>query len=309
MEKPSSLRATIFDVQGLSVHDGPGCRTVVFFKGCPLNCYWCSNPEGISLETTPFYNAQKCIMDGKCAEACLLDAITITDGALDIDRNRCGPCHEYHCIDVCLTEALRKPSYDISLDELMKIIQRDRKFWGAEGGITLSGGEAFQQFDFSFELLKQAYDSYIHTAIETCGCVPWDHYEKALPYLNWIYFDLKHMDAKSHKEATGVHNKLILENAKKLVAHFKGRLMFRTPIIPGFNDNQSHIESMIQFLQEIKIKEINILPLHNLGLEKYKHMGLKKEALASPKPIELQRIADRFAKEKIECYIGSETPF
>ncbi len=244
------LKAYIFDIQGLSVHDGPGCRTLVFMQGCTLNCNWCSNPEGISNSPVLLYNSEKCRLDGNCVTDCSFDAIEINNNQLLINRNFCKDCNDYACIKNCYTKALSISAKEMSVEELMKIIVRDRQFWGQDGGITLSGGEPLLQIDFVEELLKRCYDSYIHTAIETCGNIPWSYFERVMPYLDWIFIDLKNPDKLKHKDATGTGNELIMVNATRLSKEFKGRLIIRIPVIPGFNNTNEILESYIHFFKK-----------------------------------------------------------
>jgi len=193
----------------------------------------------------------------------------------------------------------------------MEIIRRDRQFWGNKGGITLTGGEPLLQIDFVKELLAKCHQAYIHTAIETCGNVPWKNYQKVLPYLDWIFFDLKNFNSEEHKKATTVGNQMILENARLLAREFTGRLIFRLPLIPGFNDTSENIASLIQFMKENGKNEINILPLHHLGKEKYQKLDKKYigEGIPIPANEHLKAIGQTFQSAGIHCYMGSETPF
>lgn len=193
----------------------------------------------------------------------------------------------------------------------MRKIQRDRKYWGDLGGITLSGGEPMLQYGYINAVLHQCYDSYIHTCMETSGHAPWDHFEKVLPHLDWILFDLKHMDPKKHKLKTGISNQLIVENARKLASQKKVKIIFRMPIVPGFNDSISNIERTAAFLNSIGMKEINILPFHHLGSTKYEQLSLdyQASALKTPSPEDMRDIGAVFAKHSITSYIGSDTPF
>jgi len=313
MEESVELKGNIFDIQGLSIHDGPGCRTVIFMKGCPLNCEWCSNPEGIKPYTEPMYYADKCIKDGNCVDACKQNAILINpEGKLIIQREKCRSCITYDCIDACLTGALKKSSSLIHMNEVLRIIQRDRQFWGASGGLTISGGEPLYQFPFAFELLKRAHDSYVHTAIETCGHISWEKYEKVIPFLDWIFFDLKQINPMKHFEKTGQTNEMILDNARKLALNFKGRLVFRTPVIPGFNDDEKSINELINFVEETGRKEINLLPLHLFGKQKYDLLGYETFPLIDskiPDNESLNKIAKQFENSGIKTYVGSETDF
>ncbi len=307
----SAINGNVFDIQGLSVHDGPGCRTLIFLAGCNLNCFWCSNPEGIALKPGVLYFASKCMLCNKCIDNCSEGAISVQNQGIKIQRAKCFACNTWSCIKECYTDALKPSNYEISKDKLFKIIQRDRRFWGDKGGVTLTGGEPLLQIDFATEVLKRCYESYIHTAIETCGNIPWINFEKVLPYLDWIFFDLKHFDNNLHKEATGVGNALIIENAQRIAKEFPGRLIFRLPLIPGFNDSDENIGSFIRFLKVVGRDEINILPLHHLGREKYvmldkKYLGDKNE---TPNIEEMKQIRRKFASGGIQCFLGSDTPF
>ena len=307
----SNVKGYIFDIQGLSVHDGPGCRTLIFINGCSLNCFWCSNPEGISKKPALMHFSSKCILCGKCVINCLQKSIEIDNEKLIIDRQFCANCEKHSCIEECYTDALKFSGYEISVSKLFEIIQRDRQFWGSEGGITLTGGEPLLQINFAKEILSKCHNAYIHTAIETCGNIPWQNFQEAIPYLDWIFFDLKHFDSQAHKDATNADNSLILENAKLLSKHFEGRLIFRLPLIPDFNDSKENINSIISFMNDIGRTEINILPLHHLGREKYGVLDKEYLGYKSPIPTKesLKNIESVFKTAGINCYLGGETPF
>ncbi len=311
MVQKKLINGNIFDIQGFSVHDGPGCRTLIFFKGCQLHCCWCSNPEGLSPYPEPLYKNSKCTYDSLCIDACESGAITKKGKTLVFDRAKCRHCKTYDCVKACCTGALSLGGYNISTEELYVKINRDRQYWGTNGGITLTGGEPFVQQVFASALLKRCYEAYIHTAVETCGNVPWENIQPSLPYLDWIFFDLKHMNPAKHFEATGSPNHLILQSALKLAKEFSGRMIFRMPVIPGFNDNTENINDMATFIQSTGRKEINILPVHHFGREKY---GLISQTyyttdFRSPSKDNMKAIRQRFQKAGVHCYIGSETPF
>jgi len=301
----------LFDIQGFSVHDGPGCRTLIFLKGCSLRCNWCSNPEGLNDLPEPLWNATKCIFDCLCVEACEKKAITTDNHDLHFDITLCRDCESYECANACCTGALKIGGYRISGEDLMKKIQRDRQYWGNSGGITLTGGEPFLQHLFVKSLLQKCHQSFIHTAAETCGNVAWNSIEPSLEYLDWIFYDLKHIDDDRHRTMTGGGNKLILENARKLAGSFTGRLVFRMPVVPGFNDDEEHIHQLSSFLNSIGKDEINVLPLHHLGREKYKLLGKSyyTKDFNIPGQESLLRIQSVFREHKIHCYTGNETPF
>ncbi len=301
----------VFDIQGLSVHDGPGCRTLIFLNGCTLSCFWCSNPEGVSSKPSLMWFSSKCIGCGNCLKNCPKNAIRFENAKPFIDRQICSSCDKYECLQECYTGALRLSGKEMSVTELFNLIQRDRNYWGTGGGLTLTGGEPLLQIDFAEEILHRCHDAYIHTAIETCGNIPWSCFQRVIPFLDWIFFDLKHFDGSEHQKATNSDNDRILENARLLSGQFAGRLIFRLPLVPGFNDSEENIDSMIQFLKEIRRTEINILPLHHLGREKYQSLG--KEYLgaqfATPNIQDMRKIESVLTEAGIRCYVGGETPF
>jgi len=317
MGKEELIGGCIFDIQGFSVHDGPGCRTLIFLKGCPLRCQWCSNPEGIRPFPEPLYNQSKCTFDLLCADACPYGAVKLrgspagSDAGLEFEREKCIRCKTFECVSACCTSALNKGGSYITSGELYDKIQRDRQYWGENGGITLTGGEPFTQPEFAASVFSLCFNSYIHTAVETCGDVPWPDIEQSLPWLEWIFFDLKHMDDEKHSMYTSSSNHLILENAHKLAAGFPGRLVFRMPLIPGFNDDKENILATAGFVAGTGRREINILPVHHLGREKFKLTGLPylmtHQSLVSQ--TRLKEIKTAFEDKGITCYIGSETPF
>jgi glycyl-radical enzyme activating protein len=331
MVQPKIIKGYIFDIQGFSVHDGPGCRTLIFFKGCSLECAWCSNPEGISFFPEPLYRESKCTFDGLCVDACPFSAISISKmddhPLLTFDRKICATCRTLDCVKSCCSGALNRGGYELSVEDLYTTVNRDRQYWGEGGGITLTGGEPFTQPEFAHHLLKRCYGAYIHTAVETCGNVPWENYEKSLPYIDWIFYDLKIMNASgSHKIAgspiclstippdhTVAHSPVarILENARRLANEFPGRIIFRLPVVPGFNDDAENIRSTARFILSTGRHEINILPLHHLGREKYSLLGKKYYTtdFKIPEKDELNKIAHQFESMGITCYTGSETPF
>lgn len=310
MEK---LKGLLFDIQGFSVHDGPGCRTVIFLKGCSLHCPWCSNPEGINPFPEIMYYEERCMkIDYSCTNACpTAISINKSGDVISIDRNQCVHCSEYKCVESCVYDAIKKVGFWTTVEELMKRIQRDRNYWGQSGGITLSGGEPLIQHSFVKELLKTCHNSYIHTTLETCGNVPWEYFKESLDYIDWIFYDIKHMDSKIHKKATGVSNELILENAHKIAKLGNHRIIFRMAVIPGYNDTAENITATAKFLQKIGKDEINILPFHQLGSSKYQFLGKRYEcADLQPCPKEkLEELKEIFTAHNIKCYVGNHTPF
>jgi pyruvate formate lyase activating enzyme len=301
----------LFDIQGFSVHDGPGCRTLIFFKGCPMNCKWCSNPEGINPWSEPLHSPAKCTMDQLCAKACPEGAIKVSKNSLVIDRKKCQNCSVTACMDSCYSGAIRKAGFFITPEDLFRKISRDRQYWGADGGITLTGGEPFRQPDFARDILKLCYDAFIHTSVETCGNVPWRNISASVDLLEWIFYDLKQIHPEKHKEATGMDNKTILKNARLLADKFNGRLIFRIPLIPGFNDDPRSISELGDFILTTGRKEVNIIPVHHLGREKHTLLGKPyyTEDFSIPSAKSLTQISKTFTAASLTCYVGSDTPF
>lgn len=315
MDQAELTGGYIFDIQGFSVHDGPGCRTLIFLKGCPLKCLWCSNPEGIRPYPEPLYKESKCLLDLHCLKACPHQAISVRgeneSQGLFFDREKCIKCNTYLCVKACLSGALAQGGYYITIPDLYAKIMRDRQYWGDQGGITLTGGEPFEQPEFTAALLKKCYEALIHTAIETCGEVPWSNIEPSLEWLEWIFFDLKHMNEASHKLLTSSSNRVILENARRLAGNFKGRFVFRLPLVPGLNDSEENIRAAADFILSTGRNELNILPVHHLGREKYLLSGLtyKLPGFEMTSREKLLEIQNRFTVLGVNCYLGSETPF
>jgi pyruvate formate lyase activating enzyme len=305
------IKGYVFDIQGLSVHDGPGCRTLVFLNGCTLSCFWCSNPEGIKSKPTLIWFATKCVSCGNCMRLCPHHAIRFESDKPIINRHFCADCDKPDCLEACYSGALRLSGYEISVAKLFNLIQRDSSYWGNGGGITLTGGEPLLQINFTEAILHRCHDAYIHTAIETCGNVPYGNFEKVIPYLDWIFFDLKHFNNIEHKRATSADNTLILENARLLAKQFTGRLIFRLPLIPDFNISDENIAAIISFMKETGRNEINVLPLHHLGREKYSMCGREYTGISTPIPTheQMRRIESEFKDAGLKCYLGSETPF
>ena len=306
-------KGIIFDIQGFSVHDGPGCRTVVFLKGCPMRCGWCANPEGLLSLHEIMYSKSECVRDYHCIKACPHYAISIKNKGdfVSINRTICKDCTDFKCVSECNQNALRVAGYNITVEELAKKIQRDRQYWGSGGGITLSGGEPLFQHEFATEILRQCYDAYIHTAIETCGYVPYKFIKDALKYIDWLFFDIKHINSTIHQKRTGVPNKLILENATRIAAQHNLRMIFRMTIIPGYNDSLKNVTATAKFIKGMGQEEVNILPLHHLGKSKYELLGKEYnyDGIESSTLEKMEEIKRIFEVNAVKCYIGSFTPF
>ena len=245
------MEGTVFDIQRFSVHDGPGIRTTVFLKGCPLRCRWCHNPEGLSGQLQLQYFSENCIHCGRCGERTAL-----TDAA--------------HCP----TEALKVCGRQMEAAEVFREVMKDQFFYGKDGGVTFSGGECLLQADFVAEVMAMAKEQRLSTVADTSGCVPWSAFEKILPVCDLFLYDLKAMDPGIHKEYTGVDNALIHENLRRLSALGKP-VWIRIPVIPDVNDTEENFRQTAAFLQQLtNVENITLMPYHTLGKSKYETLGL-----------------------------------
>ncbi|MFA5162390.1 MAG: glycyl-radical enzyme activating protein [Elusimicrobiales bacterium] len=302
-------KGLIFDIQGFSVHDGPGCRTVFFLSGCPLRCRWCANPEGMSGAPALLHFASRCAGDMLCAAACPANAVSA--GPV-FDRAACAKCRSFDCVKACRSGALKTAGREVSVDEIIRIIRRDRDFWGPGGGITLSGGEPLFQKEFSLAVLRWCRENGVHTAVETCAFAPEKDFMELAANCDWVFADIKHMDAQKHKAGTGQTNETILSNIRRLArGRHERRLVIRLPLIPGYNDGEDNLAACADFMAVAGLGEINILPFHAMGLSKYKQLGMVC-GYADTAPCgakELSRAAELFTVRNIACHSGPDTPF
>jgi len=260
----------IFNIQRYSIHDGPGIRTTVFLKGCPLNCWWCQNPESqLSGQEMVFWE-DRCIGCGACALNCPSKAIQIKVGKPVTNKNRCDLCGE--CSRLCPAQAREIIGSKITVDEVIKEIEKDLIFYEESGGgVTFSGGEPLSQSGFLEILLEGCKEKKIHTAVDTSGYIPWKILERISSKVDLFLYDLKIMDDKRHKRYTGASNELILENLRRL-SLIHSNIFVRFPVIPGINDNDQNIKGMGEFLSSLKITQIDLLPYHYIGIDKYRRL-------------------------------------
>lgn len=310
-------KALIFDIQGFSVHDGPGARTLIFFAGCPLRCAWCSNPEGLELKQKVMFVSKRCKRSKyactRCIDACPHGAVKPTgagEGApVAFDHDACAACDTFECVASCYAEAVKLSGTWMGQDEVRDVILRDRKYWSDGGGVTLSGGEALMQHEFVRELARWCKEQKIHIAIETTAFAERSVFLDAMQHIDFAFIDVKHMDSERHLEKTGVRNELILGNIAALAqSDWQGRLILRMPVIREYNDTDENILALAAFMEGLGLFEANILPFHRLGDSKYTQLG-KTYEYSEEKPTpetKLEHIQELFLDRGIACYVAEE---
>lgn len=266
-------RGTVFDIQRFSIHDGPGIRTTVFLKGCPLRCQWCHNPEGRPAEPAISFVAARCAGCGMCLTTCPNHAHRIEAGQHILDRARCTACGD--CAAACCTGALERIGRTLTVDDVLTVVRRDRPFYDTSGGgMTLSGGEPTFQIDFAVGLAAAARADRIPVAVETCGFAEWSRLERLAAVTDLFLFDLKETHPARHIDYTGVSNDRILANLRQL--HDRGAaVVLRLPIVPGLNDRADHFEAVARLARDLpRLRDIQIVPYHPLGRSKLDRFGL-----------------------------------
>lgn len=312
-----SQKGNIFNIQRFTIHDGPGMRTELFLKGCPLRCPWCSNPESQNAFIEPGVYRKKCISHKKCG---VCESSCPEEGVLNfyrgklvsIDRSRCTNCME--CEKVCPSEAVKQWGKWMTVEECMKIIRKDKGYYDRSGGgVTVSGGEPLLQSDFVAELFEACHAEGIHTCCESTFCMDWKEIQKVLPYTDLLISDIKHMDSKIHKKYTGVPNTKILKNLKRL-AKEGYEMVLRIPVIPQVNDDMDNIKATADFiLEELgeKVRTLQLLSFMRLGVEKYESLGMpyKMEDIKVNRRSfqkHVGEIAEYFNSRGIHCVVGTK---
>jgi len=292
----------IFDVKRFAIHDGPGIRTTVFLKGCPLRCLWCQNPEGISPSIELAYDPRQCIGCGACAAACPEGAHTIVGGQHVYERSLCRACGE--CTRRCPTEALRLVGRRVPVGEVLEIVLRDRIFYEKSGGgVTLSGGEAMAQPEFARAVLAAARAEGLHTCVDTSGHVPWEHFECVLPMVDIFLYDVKDTDPERHRANTSGELGLVLDNLARLDAA-GARLHLRYPVIPGINDGTADMRELAGLWGTLWSRPpVELLPYHRLGEGKRSSLGRPAWQVAdsTPQGHELAHMADCLGAYGVEA--------
>ena len=286
----------IFNVQRCSNHDGYGLRTTVFMKGCPLSCKWCANPESQSFRKEIMEAKNRCVGCMVCRDECPAGAIRLDgEGYPRIDRTACQKC--FHCTEICYAGSKYIVGREPSVDDLFREIEKDRVFFTKSGGgVTFSGGEPLAQPELLHDIAKRCHEGGIHVMLESCGHANYEMFAPALPYIDAMYFDVKHIDPEIHRQLTGADNRLILENLHKIAA-FGVPIIVRTPVIPGYNDSDENIMGIAEMIRSIgRVESYELLAYHKLGESKYHALGRTYPVAEGTEPPRLERMRELVAK-------------
>jgi pyruvate formate lyase activating enzyme len=302
----TSQSAIITHIQGFSIHDGPGIRTVVFFKGCPLSCQWCANPECLSGKPQMGFIEKLCANCGKCLDVCTNNAILRNEGEHRIDYSRCRFCG--NCRDQCYYGALVRYGESMTLAEVWDAVRRDKMFYDESGGgVTVSGGEPMLRPAFVRELFELSRQERINTCVETCGCVDPEALLETIPLTDHFLFDLKQMDPEAHRKHTGQSNSTILKNAALLIQH-GANVLFRQPLIPGVNNSIENIEATARFLTSLgkNAARLEIMPFHRMGQSKYKALNMlyTMDGLGAADDEQVEAARKAYVQCGIDCTIS-----
>jgi pyruvate formate lyase activating enzyme len=291
----------VFNIQRFSIHDGPGIRTTVFLKGCPLRCGWCSNPESLRSFPEIITRDIKCIKCGRCIKACPQEAIVAQDHVQRVIQwEQCDQCLQ--CAEDCPAGAIDIMGNYVSVEEVIEEVLRDIHFYTENsGGMTLSGGEPLFQWQFALDLLREAKQKGLHTVLDTSGYTDWEILEKILEYTDLVLYDIKHMDDELHQRDVKVSNHQILDNLEKIASQSKTRIWIRCPVIPDFNDTEENFGEMAGFILGLgkKVEKVSLLPYHRFGELKYSAGG-KKYPYEGKAQLPDEKIA--YLKECLESY-------
>ena len=297
--------ALITNIQGYSIHDGPGIRTTVFLKGCPLRCRWCANPENLVPTVRIGWLKDLCRRCGRCAGACPRGAI-LPDDRRRIDRGKCDSCGS--CVEACLYGALVAYGEPMTAEEVFSKVRRDRIFYESSGGgVTVSGGEPLTHPEFVAALFTLCHEDGIHTCVETCGCVPPENVDAVRSLTDLFYFDLKLMDPEEHFRHTGHDNALILENARRLSAAGT-QILFRQPVIPTVNDNEKNVAATAAFIRSLGRPDIRLqlMPYHRMGTSKYAALDMpyELESISAMTVQQAEELRALYEKHGVSCTVS-----
>jgi pyruvate formate lyase activating enzyme len=277
----SDASGVVFHIMRFSVHDGPGMRTAVFLKGCPLSCWWCHNPESQDFEPEVMYSIDQCSLCGECMAACPQHAIQRTAGHMTVNGS-CVRCAA--CVETCGREARSVAGKTMSAAEVLEEIGRDVIFFDQSGGgVTFSGGEPLCQPVFLEALLRGCRERRIHTAIETCGAAPRQTLLRAAALADLVLYDVKLINERRHRQYTGAGNRNVLENLRALMATHRA-VIVRVPVVPGINDSAEDRRELREFLVEAAPGQVELLPYHSTGAEKYRRLGREYRMEGTPAP-------------------------
>lgn len=294
MDSGKELKGIVFSVQKFSTEDGPGIRTTVFMKGCPLRCKWCQNPEGLRIAPDLFWYDVKCIGCLRCVKACPEKALSQKPEGIVVDRKVCKTCGK--CVEECPAGAREIIGKEWTVSELLAEVLKDKTFYDTSGGgVTASGGEPTMQPEFLIEFLRRCKEAKVHTAIETSGFASWATYERTLPYVDLVLYDLKEIDPEKHLLYTCVPVALVLENAKKISAGGKP-MWIRTPLIPGMTLRDDNVRGIAEFIS-MNLKTVerwDLLPYHRLGESKYERLDMQYDlkGVQSPSQEQMEHVAE-----------------
>ncbi len=295
----------VSNIQNYSIHDGPGIRTVVFLKGCPLRCRWCANPENLTPGAVLGFLCRLCQNCGRCFRTCRHGAIVPGEGVYRIDREKCVSCME--CADACFAGALTVYGKEMTDEETFRKVSRDKIFYDESGGgVTVSGGEPLLHPEFVSDLFARCREAGIGTCVETCGCVPWENIERVRENTDQFLFDLKFADSEKHREYTGAGNERILENARAL-AVAGAALTFRRPLIPGVNDGAEETERTAAFIRSLgRDAALELMPYHRMGATKYDALRMEYVMgdLAPLSPADAEKTAEVYRQLGVDCLVS-----
>lgn len=281
------MKGRIFNIERYSTHDGPGIRTTVFVKGCPLTCAWCHNPEGLSCTSQIVYHLERCIGCGRCLSTCLEGAVAFGKNGFEINSELCMACGD--CVSVCPTQARERLGEEVLPEEILERVIKDRLFFEESGGgVTFSGGEPLIQADFVSECLKLVKEKRLHTVLDTSGYASTEDVKKVLPFTDLFLFDIKGMDKERHRIYVGADNQLIHDNLHYIDSQNKP-INIRLPIVPGVNDFPDEVAACGRMLSSLKnIVQVNLLPLHKMAAEKYRRLSKEYTIMDIPEPTDRQ---------------------